>query len=127
MTIQTFADKHRLRTRIDTDGTKIIPGRVGHIYEYDDDLLGVMVMPDPPRVQYWGFARRNLKAVGCTVVQNGDGEGAATFDPENKQQAKLAIKVARIKRKRIMSEAQLDQLRRARESSPLVATAHPKP
>jgi hypothetical protein len=37
-------------------------------------------------------------ALGMTVVQNGDQEGAATFDPTNQQQAKVAIQAIRTKR-----------------------------
>ena len=55
--IQQFADEHRLRTRVDEDRTKVIPGKLGHLFEYDDDLLGVMVMPDPPKRNYWGDSR----------------------------------------------------------------------
>ena len=49
--IENAAEAHRLRTRLDPDdGTKIIPGRLGHIYEHDEGVLGVMVMPNPPRI-----------------------------------------------------------------------------
>jgi len=51
-TLTRFATQHRLRTRVDDDLTTIIPGKVGHIYEFDDKLLGVTVIPDPPRRQY---------------------------------------------------------------------------
>jgi hypothetical protein len=101
--IQKFATRNRLHTRIDEDLTKIILGKVGHIYEYDDNHLGVIIMPNPPRKQYWGFTKRTLIALGCEVVQDGDGEGAATFDPSNSEQVKAAIKAAGIKRIRYLS------------------------
>ena len=104
MTIQYFADKHRVHTRIDPDDqTKIIPGKVGHIYEYDEDVFGVMIMPKRPRRSYWGFTKRALLAQGFSVVQDGDGEGAATFDPRNSAQVKAAISAAGIKHKRNLS------------------------
>ena len=118
MDIQQFATKHRLKTRIDDDLTKIIPGKgFSHIYEYDDDLLGVMVMPKPPRRQYWGYTKSLLVRNGFTVVQDGDGEGAATFDPNHPYQAKLAIKAAEIKRRRILSPE--DRERRAEHARTL--------
>jgi len=107
--ITAFATLLGLKVRVDEDGTKIIPGRHGHIYQYDDNLLGVMVMPDPPRKRYWGCARTALLKAGFTLVQDGDGEGAAIFDPENPNQARPAIRVAGIKRKRRLPPAQRKQ------------------
>lgn len=106
---QQFADGHRSKTLIDDDGTKIIPGRFGQIYEYSNDLLGVLVMPDPPRRRYWGCVRTTLLEAGFNLVQDGDGEGAATFDPNHPIQAKAAIRAAGIKRKRRLSPAQREQ------------------
>src|SRR5262245_27127903 len=79
--ITPFATRLGLKIRVDEDGTKIIPGRHGHIYQYDNDFLGVMVIPNPPRRRYWGCARTTLLKVGCKLVQDGDGEGAVIFDP----------------------------------------------
>ncbi len=108
--IHRFADRYRLKTRVCVeDGTTIVPGSVGHIYEYDNHLLGVMVMPDPPRKRYWGCVRAALLEAGFTLVLDGDGEGAAVFDPENEQQARLAIRVAGIKRRRRLSPEQRKQ------------------
>jgi hypothetical protein len=99
-----------LKWRLDKDGTKIIRGKFGHIYEYDYGVLGVIVMPDPPRKRYWGCVRTSLhEAKMTTLVQDGDGEGAALFDPENPNQARLAIRVAGIKRKRRLTPAQRNQ------------------
>lgn len=117
--IQSFADKHRLKTRIGvTDGCKIIPGKLGHIYEYSSDLLGVMVMPDPPRKRYWGCVRATLLKAGCALVQDGDGEGAAIFDPKNPRQARAAIRAASAKRKRELAPEQRErQIARLRASA----------
>src|SRR6516165_5415545 len=103
MTIQDFATKYRLHTRLDDDQTTIVPGKYGHIFDYDDDSLGVLIMPKKPRLYYWGFRRTAFLQAGFTVTQNGDHEGAATFDPQNPAQAKLAIKSAGIKPRRIPS------------------------
>jgi hypothetical protein len=60
-----------------------------------------MVMPTPPRRQYWGFTKAKLVAGGFRVVQDGDGEGVATFDPTDPNQVKLAVRAAAVKRRGI--------------------------
>jgi ribosomal protein L37AE/L43A len=115
-----FAARHRLKTRIDADGTTIIPGRDGssHIYENGDDLLGVLYMPRVAgkpvtgAIMKWNRRRDKSEAAGMELQQNGDYEGSLTFDPENAQQVKLAIWIAGVKPKRIMSEAQREAARR---------------
>lgn len=68
--IENAAEAYRPRTRLDLDdGTKIIAGRLGHIYEHDEGVLGVMVMPDPPRRQYWGCTRVALRRRSATCVR----------------------------------------------------------
>lgn len=115
--IQEFADNHRLKTRVDDDLTKIIPGKVGHIFEYDDELFGVMVMPDPPKRNFWGYTRASLIEAGFQVLQDGDGEGTAAFSAANPKQVKLAIRAAGIKRRRMLSPA--DRERRAQHARSL--------
>jgi hypothetical protein len=111
-TITAFAQRERVKTRVDVDGTTIIFGRRGHIYELADGVLAVMVMPEPPLRQYWAYAKKRLEAVGCEIAQDCDGEGVAAFDPANDLQSDLAIRVAGIKRRRIPSPAQLLTARR---------------
>ena len=112
MDIVQFADKHRFKTRLDECGEKIIPGKLGHIYEYEDNLFGVIVMPNPPRKQYWGFTKKTLVACGMTIVQDGDGEGCAVFDSSDENQVKAAKRAAGIRGRRIPSEAAMAHLRR---------------
>ena len=108
--VQSFADSYRLKARISVDdGFKSISGKYGQIYEYADAVLGVMVIPDPPRKRYWGCVRTALLKAGLTLVQDGDGEGAATFDPNNPRQARAAIRAASVKRKRELSPEQREQ------------------
>jgi len=107
--LKDFSARERLKTRIDADGTLIAPGKIGHIYEYDDHHLGVMVMPSTPRKNYWGVTRAKLLSLGCVVLQDGDFEGAAYFDPSNAEQSKAAIKAARVCRKRRLSSAQIER------------------
>ncbi len=116
MTIEEFAEKHRIRIRLDSCGDKIIPGRLtakdmpkrmeyrSHIYDNGGGRLGVCLM--------FATARRSsnpkkiLTAQGFTFGQVGDSELTALFDPDNEAQSKAALAVCRIKRIRILSEAQ---------------------
>jgi hypothetical protein len=45
------------------------------------------------------------------IRQDGDCEGTATFDPDNPAQVKLAIRYAKVRPKRQISDAQRDRLR----------------
>jgi len=92
----------------DDCGDAIILGKNGHIYEYNGTELGVMFMP--PRIKgepwgrwcpkTWGNFKRAAVAAGMTLCQNGDTEGCLSFEPNNKEQAKLAMKIAKVRPKR---------------------------
>jgi hypothetical protein len=58
----------------------------------------------------WGNIRRKLEAAGFVVRQDADTEGVATFDPANKQQARLALRSVRVKTRRQMACPSLAQL-----------------
>jgi hypothetical protein len=107
--IQGFACRHRLKTRTDADGTLIIPGKFGHIYQYDEHRLAVLVLPPTCHRRYWCASRRRLSNLGFTIVQNGDCEGAAVFTASDHEQTRAAIKAAGIKRKRQLSPAQINR------------------
>ena len=116
--LQDFSARERLKTRIDADGTLIVPGKLGHLYEYDDQHLGAIVIPSIPRKQYWSVTRTRLVRLGFEVVQDGDCEGAAYFDPSNPEQAKAAIRAAGVRRKRRLCSAQVNrQILRLRASA----------
>lgn len=98
MNIQEFAVEHRLKARVDSCGEKIIEGRQGQIYEYDNDMLGVMFAPpsktDPfgrwyPKV--WNRLRNLGKSLGMDCRQDGNSEGCLLFDGNNRAQVKLAL------------------------------------
>jgi hypothetical protein len=108
--IDQFAVTHHARVRKDECGEPIINGRLWkqqpkpgrmyghHIYEHGDGRFGVMLMFDSARK--WNNAKKTLTASDFTIKQNAETEGTALFDPENKAQAKLAMKItgARIRR-----------------------------
>jgi hypothetical protein len=108
MTLASFAEENRLKVRRDGLGDTIILGKQGNLYGYSTTELGVMFMP--PRTQAepwgrwcpktWGNFKRAAAAAGMTLRQNGDSEGCLSFDPTNKEQAKLAIKIAQVRPKR---------------------------
>ncbi len=125
MDIQEFANRYHLRVKRHEDGEPIISGKLGHIYEHDESTLGLMFMPDRPRL--WPNARRKLEAVDFVIWQNGDEEGSAFFDPTDKAEARLALKVVGAKQKRSLTPeqriAKIAILERARIAKMTVAQA----
>jgi hypothetical protein len=57
--IETFAEAHRLHTKLDGCGERIISGKQGQIHEYSDSELGVMFM-----------MRRLIKSYGAAGIRN---------------------------------------------------------
>ena len=98
MNIKEFSKKMRLRAKLGEDGEVIVAGRRGEIYHYDNSLLALLLMP--PKKFVWAHARRKLEAVGCTILQDGDQEGAASFNPENPTQTRLVLRLVGVKPKR---------------------------
>jgi hypothetical protein len=121
MTVDQFAQKYHARTRKDESGEETFilgaqwkhprTGRVyGHqIYEHGSRFaLLLMFQVDghedggPGKSAKWVNARKKLLNAGFTLKQDGDAEGVALFDPEDKAQAKVALKLAGI-RTRLLS------------------------
>jgi lipase chaperone LimK len=88
------------------------------VYEFAPAIFGVLLMLDTNR--QWNNAKRKLEAAGFRVYQNAECEGTALFDADNSDQAKLAIKLARIKQRRKLTpeqrKAAASRLNIARES-----------
>lgn len=113
MTIYEFASRYRLHVkRSPEDGTLVILGRKGrsHLFEYDEESLGVMVMPNTRTAHWWNAARAAFLSAEMQITQDADGEGVATFDPENTDQVRMALKYADVKRRRSVSEAERRRL-----------------
>src|SRR5271154_3639098 len=113
-----FAARHRLKVVTDKDdGTPVIKGQSGEVYEYDEYRFGVIYLSD--NVGKANNRRKACEAIGMEVVQDGDTEFAAVFRPDNSRQAALAIRVADCKTRRILSDEQKrkagDRLRAYRE------------
>ena len=117
MTITVFAEKYRLNLKRDPqDDTDIIRGNDGrsHIFEYGENQLGVLIMPETGTSNRWTAARKAFEAAGMKITQNADCEGAATFDPTNPEQVRVAMKYADIRPRRKPSPEQLAALKKGR-------------
>jgi len=112
MTLTEFAERFRVKTKLDSCGEQIIPGKPykthrpddrNQIFDHgDDEHVGVSLLLTTAR--QWGSAVKRLLAVGMTVMQDGDTEGTLLFDPTNSTQAKAALREARIKRRKVLSQ-----------------------
>ncbi len=123
--IRRFAEKHRLRVRRDSCGHLIIPGKKtatdmpdrmeyrNHIYDgFGGGKLDVCLMFLTPA--RWTWARKRMDAAGFRIRQNGDTEGCTTFDPENEQQVRLAMKLAGIRTVNLTPEERQRRVERGR-------------
>jgi len=112
--ITEFASKHNLqKPTLDPDGTMVIHGKTGQLYEFSDSRLGVIYSSaikggsryKDKTAQRNNTAQAGCLAVGMTLEQLGDLECAFSFDPSNAKQARFAIKTAGAKAKKQYSEA----------------------
>lgn len=103
MNIGDFAHTYSLKPSRDECGEVIIRGVYGHIYFHSSSRMGVLLMTTPRR---WGTRRRLFTNAGFQVIQNGDCEGTALFDPADASRVRLAIKAAGVRRKRAMTPEQ---------------------
>ena len=113
--IRSFAQQHRVHVTTDGCGESLIRGRFGRIYEHSDDLFALVFLVPASETRFDNTVihrRRKCVAAGFQLHQSGDIEAVLLFNPVEKTQAKLAITLAGIKRKRISSPAQLLNLRR---------------
>jgi hypothetical protein len=122
-TIEQFAETYRVKTRKDSCGEVIIPGKPrktkrvedkSHIYENGDSEVGrqfglclMNPLPYPESKAKYTNAKGRLLAAGFIQSQDGDSEGTFLFDPSNPVQAKLAIREAGIKIARTLSPERL--------------------
>ncbi|MGI9069857.1 MAG: hypothetical protein ACR2JB_00655 [Bryobacteraceae bacterium] len=117
MNIERFAEQHRLRIRLDECGDRIIPGKRGQLYIAGGELC---LMATDGRVstparwkelnarRLWlGDISVNAKGVRVQDVK------AESIPWEN---WRLAVKLARVKQRRVASEAQLAAGRKGLEA-----------
>src|ERR1043166_8545438 len=119
MKIQEFADSHKLKTRRNADYDElIVAGCTGQIYQYSQSELGVLFMPPKTELapqgrwcpRKWNRLRDLAVKSGMNLRQCGDSEGALSFDPDNSEQAKLAIQISKARPKRTLSPEHREKL-----------------
>jgi hypothetical protein len=107
--LERFAQAHRLHIRRDECGDPIIPGRRGESQLYfDEDALCLMVLDGPPAIP------SRWKALGGKLwlgdisphTQTGRRVQDVKITGIPLENARLAIRLARVKPRRVMSEAQ---------------------
>ena len=64
MDLRTFAAHYHLRTNRDVDGTDIVLGKLGHLYEHSDTQLALLFMPSSPRARLWSLVKAKGLGVG---------------------------------------------------------------
>src|ERR1700678_3897818 len=116
MLIAQFAQAHRLAMRRDACGDLIIVGKAvrrpeaeSHICEaLNDGRLGLNLMLDSAR--HWNSTKQRLIDAGMVLLRDGEYEGSFSFDPHDPVQAKLAIREARIHRRKVFSPETLKKM-----------------
>ena len=115
--LREFAARERIRISTHPDdGTMIVAGKFGHIYEFDDRRLAVLHMPEcrHPGPRFWNSMRERCKAAGMHVEQDGECEGSLTFSALNPVHVALALRLAGVKRMRQLDDGNLQEGRRYR-------------
>jgi hypothetical protein len=129
-TLDRFARNHHLKIRKDECGERIIAGRLWkkqpangrtyghHIFEHGSRLGVCLMFEDSPAK--WTNRRRSMEASGFTIANDGYGEGIGLFEPTDKAQARLAIKLAKVRIRRVLAPEQAlalaNRLKGAREA-----------
>lgn len=121
MNLHEFAERYGIslrRIHRDGCGDLVINGwtdsqEVGdQIFDgYAGGLFGVCLMPS--KVRSWALSRKKLRAAGFTIRQDGENEGIASFDPADEKQARLAMRLAHVHRRKKASRSQIEALAKA--------------
>ena len=117
VTIQSFAEAHRLPVKRDSCGEAIIAGRPrkakrnedrNHIFEYADGQLAICLLMGT--VGKWNNRKKTALAAGFTLGQDASVEGTLLFNAQNAKQAKLAISLVGAREKAVLSPERLADL-----------------
>ena len=97
MNIPSFCEQYKVNPEPDVDDELIVQGKWGQVYKYSSKLFGCMFMPDPEgearSSKKWAGAKKLMVKNKFTIQVDCDGEGIGLFDPEEKGQARAALKV----------------------------------
>jgi hypothetical protein len=120
MTIQRFAEEHKLKVSRDECGEAIVRGKRGHLY-VDGGIVCAMWTDAPP------IHHSRLAQLGGTIWQGDIGRGAKDRRVQDAwvrgiqpEAYGLAIRLVGAKPRRAVSPAQRGALEKARLASPLV-------
>jgi hypothetical protein len=104
--IKEFAFTNRLKTK-KVGEVDLIPGKYGEIAEMGDSgCLRLRLLAVPRSANMTGALRNRLKQADAgdfKIRWRGDSESIWTFDPTDKAQAALAIRLVAPKRKRLLN------------------------
>jgi hypothetical protein len=129
MKVEELAEHHRLRIAKDSCGEEFVPCVFGQIYHHGGKQFGALVINEKPArstTQAWNRIGKALRAGGFALHQNGGSEGSLLFDSQNEEQAKLAIRMMRARKRRQVTVtpemlSQLAAVRPARGIGPSIA------
>ena len=96
MELYTFADKYRLRLKRSEDGSSIIPGKLGHIFDNGDGYFGIIFLGEPDNLRLDNTLRarmRKAESEGFEPFVVCDFEGVFLFDPDDTRLARMARKL----------------------------------
>jgi hypothetical protein len=115
-TLAEYGEKYRIRMKRDECGDSIVGGRFGHLYEQYAGRFGIVLeLPaDGTRLDNTLRSRkRRALAAGFVLHQEGECEAILLFDPSDRKQAALAIRLIQAKKIR-KAPRPTDAQRRAR-------------
>ena len=129
MILRAFAEQFRLRIRLDECGDLIIPGRRGQsqLYFAGSELCLMVIDGPPAKPSSWQALGGKLWRGDISPhPKTGRRVQDVKITGIPLDNAKLAIKMARVKPKRVMSEAQREVLVKARAAIKTSQTSAPE-
>jgi hypothetical protein len=126
MNIEDFAGTYRLRIHIDQCRERIVPGKLGHIFDHGSGKFGIVLEEIVGSSQGRLLLARRRTAVEASfqMTQAAEYESVLLFDPADLKQARLAIRLVRARKKRHIhsNPASLNNLVKTPTQMPLHAT-----
>lgn len=113
--LKDFAQKHNVsRTAFSRDecGDLILQGKDAHIYAFSEIRLGICL--ECGSTKGWNAGRQKLETAGFRITQDAEREGCALFDPANSEQARLALKLTGVRKRRKLTPELVQRLARMR-------------
>ncbi len=100
--IKGFANRYHLHTIKDECGEEIIPGKLGHIFDHGSGKLGIVLeeMAGSSQGRLLLARRKTALQASFQMVQEGEFESVLLFDPDDSDQARLAISLVKTRKKR---------------------------